>query len=319
MQVLTPKNRVAMLVRNITLFNINPNLSQTSSLKKRNALPVTCADVFVKNPVQNHPSISFGCSAEKKILDDLRIIVADELSNPDALVKEVKKGFLEKIAKQLSQNGKQPLIIGVAGEPASGKTTVVDTIENNIKKLSDNKDELVTVIDEDSYYEDLTEQLKIYKNYSKLMDNGYDPHNPKTQHLELLREHLNSLKAGKEVAIPGYNFDTCESIPGQVGKKPTKIILCEGIFALNQKLKDLCDIKIYVDSPKKLIEERYLKRAILRGKDEVTARKLFSSLENSTQKYIRSSKDDADLVISGNSSEESVVNFVNRLFSAFKK
>ena len=93
----------------------------------------------------------------------------------------------------------------------------------------------------------------------------------------------------------------------------------EGIFALAPKIKDLCDIKIYIDAPQKLIEQRSIERAFSRGNDENATRKLLFGLEDSTQKYIRSAKKDADLIVRGNSSKEAVPELLNKLFSMFNR
>jgi uridine kinase len=306
-----------MIITNTSLFK-NNHICRVSTRKKE-AIQSYSSESFQPLPVFNYPLINFNGKKEQKIQKDLNKIITKNHIDGSSLILGVKNGFIDKLSKKLADKNQKSIIIGIAGDPASGKSTLANAIQQSISDLPSLKKGLITVINCDNYYEDLVEQLKIHKNYGKLLENGYDPHNPKTQNLKLMRQHIGSLKQGHEVLIPEYLFDTCESIPEKIKKSPAKIILYEGIFALDPKLADICDIKIYVKTPAKLTEQRYLERAILRGKDESTAKKLFSDLENSTQKYISSAQDNADLVLSGNTPKETVSEIVNDIFLMFQK
>ena len=218
----------------------------------------------------------------------------------------------------MADNKLKPIIIGISGEPASGKSTLANTIEENVKNITNNKSGLITVINCDNYYIDITSKRKLYKNYGEFLNSGYDPHNPSAQDLDLLAQNLNSLKNGKSTLIPEYLFGIGQSIPEKIIKQPARVIIYEGIFALNPKLENICDVKIYVETPKPLIVKRSIERGLSRGNDENTSRKLLFDLENSTQKYIRSAKDDADIMLSGQSEIKSINTVINEVFTALK-
>jgi len=265
---------------------------------------------------ESQKNISFNGSNPEKLVSDLNRIVQG--AKDSGVVLDVKKGFIKQIVQRIIQKPNNPVIIAISGEPASGKTTLAKNITDTITKFSSPEKRLISSISCDNYYEDLTKQLKTYGDYTEILNRGYDPHNPATQDLSLLSEHLSALKLGKDVLIPDYNFASCESIPNQIKIPASKTILYEWIFALNPIFKDLSDIKIYVDAPSKVIEDRYLKRAVSRGKDETAAKKLFFDLSDSTQKYIASARENANLTINGNSKSEKIVSFINQIYSALK-
>lgn len=306
-----------MITVNTVLPHFSCYSSQRVGVKNQSTAPASSARLLSPLCVYSYPVVNFKGAKELRIQRKLEQIVRRNQSVSSPFIIGIKEGFLAKISNKLAKNNKEPLVIGVAGEPASGKSTFVKLINESVINLSSSRNDLVTAINCDSYYEDLTEQLKIHNTYGHLLENGYDPHNPKTQDINLLKQHLISLKNGQDVFIPEYLFDKCQSLPEQVLKKPSKIVLYEGIFALDSKLKDVADIKIYIQTPEELTQSRYLERAASRGKDEDTAKKLLSTLEVSTQKYIRSAKEKADLVISGNASKEVISSIINDMSTLF--
>ena len=128
------------------------------------------------------------------------------------------------------------LIIGIAGGTGSGKTTVVRRI---IESLPPNE---VTVIPQDSYYRDsshlpLEERLQL----------NFDE--PAAFEWELLFKHLQEFKEGKNVEQPIYSYLTCTRSEDTIKVEPRDIVIVEGILVLtDEKLRDLMDIKVFVDA-----------------------------------------------------------------------
>ncbi len=128
------------------------------------------------------------------------------------------------------------LIIGIAGGTGSGKTTVVRKI---IEQLPNGE---VTVLPQDSYYRDsshipLEERQKI----------NFD--HPDSLEYELLVEHLTALKNKKPIELPTYSYVTCTRGEKTIRVHPTQVVIVEGILILShQGLRDLMDLRIYVDA-----------------------------------------------------------------------
>ena len=149
------------------------------------------------------------------------------------------------------------LIIGISGGSGSGKTTVVKTIIEKLKK------ERVRVIPQDSYYKDssdLTDEEKRVHNFD----------HPDSIDWELLNQQLKELKEGKTIEQPVYSYISCtRSKTEKVIVEPADVIIVEGILILaNKELRDQLDIKIFVDADDDDRLMRVISRDIKeRGKD----------------------------------------------------
>ncbi|MCK4654769.1 MAG: uridine kinase [Candidatus Cloacimonetes bacterium] len=128
-----------------------------------------------------------------------------------------------------------PVIIGISGGTGSGKSTIADAIQKEVK-------DHITIIMQDSYYKNFS-HLSI-KERSKI---NFD--HPETIDTELFIKHIELLKKNVPVEIPIYDFKTHTRTSKTVLKKPSKIIILEGILLFeNEKLRNLMDIKIFVDT-----------------------------------------------------------------------
>lgn len=128
------------------------------------------------------------------------------------------------------------LIIGIAGGSGSGKTTVVNKIIDGLPK-----DE-VTVISQDSYYKD-----NGHLNTEERTKINFD--HPSSIEFKLLIEQLNMLRKGETIPMPIYSYVTCARSKETIPIKSKKVIILEGILVFtNAKLRDLIDIKIFVDA-----------------------------------------------------------------------
>jgi uridine kinase len=145
----------------------------------------------------------------------------------------------------------KPLIIGVAGGSGSGKTTIVNEI---IKGLGDIP---VVVVPHDAYYKDnshlpLEERARLNYDHPDSLETG------------LLVRHLKELEAGREVEMPVYDYTIHARKPSGMIIKPAPVIIVDGILILVEKaLRDMMDVKIFVDTDSDIRFIRRLKRDTL--------------------------------------------------------
>lgn len=179
------------------------------------------------------------------------------------------------------------MIIGIAGGTGSGKTTVVNKI---IQKLPAGE---ISVISQDNYYKDNSELTMEERNAI-----NYD--HPNSIDFELLVEHIKLLKENKSINQPVYSYKTHNRLPEVTPTKATKVIVVEGIliFALKE-LRDLFDVKIFVDTPDDERLIRRIKRDISeRNRDinEVLERYV-NTLRPMHQQFIEPNKIYADIIV----------------------
>ena len=140
------------------------------------------------------------------------------------------------------------LIVGIAGGTGSGKTTVVKRIVECLPQGE------VVVIPQDSYYKD-SSHLPLEKRQEINFDH------PSSIEFELLVDHVQQLKNGEHIEQPIYSYLTCTRANETVNISPKHVVIIEGILILtNPELRDLMDIKIFVDAD---ADDR-LSRVILR-------------------------------------------------------
>lgn len=131
---------------------------------------------------------------------------------------------------------KQPVVIGITGGTGSGKSTIANAI---FKRFGE---EAITMIAQDSYYKDQS-----HLSFEERTKTNYD--HPMAFDTALLIQHVKDLVAGKSVEVPRYDFTQHNRKKETVHKDSRDIIIVEGILILEDEgLRDLLDIKIYVDT-----------------------------------------------------------------------
>ena len=236
------------------------------------------------------------------IVNALNEILEEDKKEEQPLFLRVKDDFIMNIARRVVQEKEKTFIVGITGESASGKTVFVNnTTEACVK---DNIEGIYTVISCDDYYKDTSKELKEAGSYEALFKTGFSFDTPDAINLDLMKEHLIQLKAGKSVVSPKYDFVTCESNPDGVKKNPAKVILTEGLYVLNEGIRDIIDVKVYVFTPLDVIKERWYKRAVSRGKTGEAADLQYQNVNETAQQYIRPTYQISDCIINGLVSQE---------------
>lgn len=231
------------------------------------------------------------------IVDSLKEILEEDKKEAQPLFLKVADDFILNIARKVVQEKKRTFLIGITGESASGKTVFVDNTIHAVVK--ERKEGIYTVIRQDDYYKDTSKELQDAGSYDALFKTGFSFDTPEVINLSLMREHLIALKNSESVISPRYDFVTCESFPDGEEKRPAKVILTEGLYVLNQELRDIMDVKVYVFTPLDVIKERWYKRAVSRGKTGEAADLQFKNVNETAQQYIRPAYQIADCIING--------------------
>ena len=178
-------------------------------------------------------------------------------------------------------------IIGIAGGTGSGKTTVVKKIAEALP------DHCATVVPLDSYYNDtshMTDEERRAINFD----------HPDAFDWRLLNEHISMLKQGKAVEQPTYSYIISNRLPETIHVEPKPVIIIEGIMALiNKKLRDMMDLKIFVDTDDDVRLIRNIRRDVVeRGRTvEMVIDRYEKVLKPMHQQFIEPTKQYADLII----------------------
>lgn len=251
-----------------------------------------------------------------KIVDTLKEILEEDSKQQQPLFLKISDNLIMNIARMAVQERKKTFLIGITGESASGKTVFVDnTIKACVKKENQG---IYTVIRCDDYYKDTSKELQEAGSYEALFKTGFSFDTPDAIDLDLMKQHLIDLKAGKEIYSPLYNFVTCESKLNSELKKPARVILTEGLYVLNECVRDVMDVKVYVFTPLEVLKERWYKRAESRGKTGEAADLQFQDVNQTAQQYIRPTYQIADAVINGLVSQEYIQEITNKILERLR-
>ncbi len=233
------------------------------------------------------------------------------------IFKEINPNFISKFSRRLIENPSKKILIGVTGESASGKTTIC----KQIKKTSVELDFPLEFLSIDNYFNDISALIKKYGTFDALRDNGYDVDSPESFQLDLLKEDLTKLSMGEDILAPEYLINgTGISVPKSIPIKSRKLILVEGMAAMYRDIKDLFDVKIYIDIDRKTQKKWFMERAEKRNQTHENALKHWEYVDIAAGKYIRPSKADADIVINGASSLDyfsQIIEFIHAATNCF--
>jgi len=192
------------------------------------------------------------------------------------------------------------LIIGIAGGTGSGKTTVTRKI------LSQLHEERVEVLEHDSYYKDISAFGD-----KRIEEINFD--HPDALDTPLLIQHLRQLRAGKSIEVPIYDFQTYTRRQKTRHVEPQEVIIVEGILIFVEKeLRDLMDIKIYVDTDADERLLRRIRRDILeRGRSiESIMQQYITMVKPMHLEFVEPSKRWADIIIPKGGENEIAIGMV---------
>ena len=178
------------------------------------------------------------------------------------------------------------LVIGIAGGTGSGKTTLM---KNLITEFSD----VVTVLSHDNYYkrhDDLTYEQRCQLNYDE----------PAALETDLMARHLDILRRGEAIDCPVYDFTVHNRSDETIRITPKKVIIVEGILIFeNKELRDLMDIKVFVDTD---ADVRLCRRSVRdvreRGRTlESVVDQYQNTVKPMHEQYVEPSKKFADIIV----------------------
>jgi uridine kinase len=210
---------------------------------------------------------------------------------------EVRPDFVSKFSKRIINNPHKRFLVGITGESACGKSTICNQIKNTIQCLN----LPVSIISADNYFNDISHLIEQCGNFDNLRDNGYDIDSPESFQLDLLKRDLEIISQGDDIKIPQYLLDgTGVSVPNSIPVKSEKIIVVEGMSTMYKDVKDIFDVKIYIDINYDERKQRFMNRAVERNQNEENAQKHWEYIKLAGQKYVQPAKHEADFILNGN-------------------
>lgn len=181
----------------------------------------------------------------------------------------------------------QAYVIGVGGGSGSGKTTVVHKLADRVGRES------TLIIHHDSYYRDrpdLTFEERCRINFD----------HPDSLETELLITHIRNLRGGTPIEVPIYDFSHHTRVEAVEAAEPMPIIIVEGILVLAEpKLRELMDLKVYVDTDADLRLVRRMRRDVAeRGRThESVVDQYLETVKPMHEQFVDPSKRFADLIV----------------------
>ena len=178
------------------------------------------------------------------------------------------------------------MVIGIAGGSGSGKTTLM---KNIVARFGDD----ITVLSHDNYYrrhDNLTYEERCKLNYDE----------PSSLETDLMARQLDQLRQGMPIDCPVYDFTVHNRSPETIHIEPRKVIIVEGILIFeNKALRDLMDIRIFVDTDADIRLCRRVKRDVnKRGRSlESVLEQYQQTVKPMHDKYVEPSKRYAHILV----------------------
>ena len=192
-------------------------------------------------------------------------------------------------------------IIGIAGGTGSGKTTLAFNLDNALGG------EQTRIISYDSYYRDQSKMTMGEREAT-----NYD--HPDSLETDLLIEHLHQLKSGQTVHIPTYDFTLNTRSKNTTRCEPSDYLILEGILLLvDQRLRDLIDVKVFIDVEPDIRLVRRIQRDIIgRNRTLESVLESWQTKANPMHKqFVEPTKEFADVIVkNGGESEEGLSSVV---------
>lgn len=181
-------------------------------------------------------------------------------------------------------------VIGITGGSGSGKTTIVKKIAEVVSDF--------TFIPQDNYYKSARDLIGEEVDNHNITKFNFD--HPDAFDNNLIIEHLKKLRNNENIEMPQYDFVYHKRLDTTITIKPAKLIIFEGILVLNNKaVRNLIDLKIFVDTPDDIRFIRRLRRDIEeRGRTvESVIDQYLSTVRPGYYEFIEPTKRYADIII----------------------
>ena len=244
----------------------------------------------------------------------LNKIFYDELNSHDSIFVKFDKNIIRKIASFISGETKRSCAIGIAGETASGKSTIAMDIIDTINMFTREYclENTITRINTDDYYYDRSEMVKAAGSFAEFAKN-YDLDVPEALELDLMASHIKQLLAGRKVLLPKYDLSgSAKRYDNYTPADPANIIISEGLFTLTEKIAGVFDIKIYVDVSANVQKDRFYKRAAERNLGD-SADEVYENASSKAKIHIHPTAETADIILTGEADRERYKQSINRV------
>ena len=181
---------------------------------------------------------------------------------------------------------KDVIVIGIAGGTCSGKSTL-------IQKIKDEFGDAITMLSHDFYYKahnDIPFEERKRLNYD----------HPDSFNTDLMIEHIRKLMDGESIERPVYDFTIHNRIDETVTVMPSKVIVVEGILIFeNRELRDMCDIKVFIDTDADVrIIRRIVRDVSERGRTlESVVTQYLTTVKLMHEQFVEPSKKYVDVII----------------------
>ncbi|MDH5573662.1 MAG: uridine kinase [Gammaproteobacteria bacterium] len=177
-------------------------------------------------------------------------------------------------------------IIGICGGTCSGKTTLAKNLHQKLNGLS-------VYISQDSYYKDQS-----HKTSDEIKKHNFD--HPDSLDLDLLYQHVKSLKSNRQIEMPNYCFKTHSRLEDAKVVRPANVVIVEGILTFSHRdLRELFDLRVFVDIEADVRLARRIRRDSLersRSIDSIIDQYLMT-VKPMHDQFVEKNKQYSDLII----------------------
>lgn len=182
------------------------------------------------------------------------------------------------------KNVERPIILGIVGDSASGKTTLSEGIANIL-----GPDRVVTLCTDDYHRCDRAERLQ----------KGVSALNPKCNYIDILEQHIQLLRDGKPILKPIYNHGT-GSLDRPVYVEPREFIIMEGLLGYSTRtMRDAYDVKVYTEPNEDLrIKWKIRRDCAERGYTEQQVLDSLAKRSEDCLEFVQPQRTFADMVVS---------------------
>ncbi|MCV3295827.1 MAG: uridine kinase [Oenococcus sp.] len=178
-------------------------------------------------------------------------------------------------------------IIGISGGSGSGKTSIAQDIYEHLK------DQSVAIIPQDAFYNDQKDMTM-----AERKSVNYD--HPDAFDMDLLYEDLLKLKQNQAIDLPIYDYENYTRSAKTLPMQPARVIIVEGVLLfVDERIRDLLDIKIFVDTDDDIRFIRRLKRDMIeRGRStESVINQYLKTVKPMYHQFVEPTKRYADVII----------------------